>query len=188
MFNIFEPEQLRDAMGTDRCSFGMPFIQASLNPDGKLKARIGAGEQKTKMNDERWVRLFNAAGLPAVFKPEMLLWLRCHVPLCVAFESVSVAAVRRSGGASWTEALTIARGLQESLSLVQRSGYRLLPGKQGTAARCASSRTCRNALVHVAHPFLPGTPGHRRGREPCADCGDGEACRRNHASACRPED
>ncbi len=127
MFNTFEPEQLRDTIGADRCSFGMPFIQASLEPDGRLSAKIGAGGQKTKMNNERWTSLFNAAQIPAVFEPEMLLWLRCHVPLCVAFESISVAAMRRGRGASWAEAITIARGLQAGLTLVQRLGYRLYP-------------------------------------------------------------
>jgi 2-dehydropantoate 2-reductase len=29
MFNCFEPERLRDAVGAERCSFGMPFVQAS---------------------------------------------------------------------------------------------------------------------------------------------------------------
>ncbi len=127
MFNIFDPERLRDAVGADRCSFGMPFVQGSIDPNGKLNASIGAGGQKTRMNDQRWVDLLNHAGLPAIFDPEMLLWLRCHVPLCIAFESVSVAAVRRSGGASWREALTIACGLKEGLTLVQRLGYRLYP-------------------------------------------------------------
>ena len=127
MFNIFDPERLREAVGADRCSFGMPFVQGSIRPDGHLHAKIGAAGQKTKMNDARWVELFNAAGLPAVFEPEMLLWLRCHVPMCIAFESVSVRGVRRGGGASWGEALTIARGMREGFTLIQRLGYRLYP-------------------------------------------------------------
>ncbi len=127
MFNTFDPELLRDAVGADRCSFGMPFVQGSIDANGRLTAKIGAAGQKTKMNEERWVNLFNTAGLPAVFEPDMLLWLRCHVPMCIAFESVSVAGKRRGGGASWCEALTIARGLQEGFTLIQRLGYRLYP-------------------------------------------------------------
>ena len=100
MFNNFEPERLRDAVGAERCSFGMPFLQAFVDEDGKLHATIGAAGQKCKIGDSRWVDLFVAAGLPAVLEPNMLLWLRCHVPLCVAFESVSVAGMRRGGGAS----------------------------------------------------------------------------------------
>ncbi len=100
MFNNFDPERLRDAVGAERSSFGMPFVQASLDPEGKLNAKIGAAGQKTKMNHQEWVNVFIASGLPAVFEPDMLLWLRCHVPLGAAFESVCVAGVRRGGGAS----------------------------------------------------------------------------------------
>ena len=127
MFNTFHPERLRDAVGAERCSFGMPMVQGSLDQNGRLIAKIGSVGQKTKMNNERWVSLFNAAGMPTVFEPDMLLWLRCHVPMCIAFESVSVAGMRRGGGASWSEARTIARGMQESFTLIQRLGYRLYP-------------------------------------------------------------
>ena len=127
MFNNFEPEQLRDAVGAERCFFGMPFVQARLDGAGKLSAKIGAAGQKSKINNQEWVNLFNAAGLPAVFESNMLLWLRCHVPLGAAFESVSVAAMRRGGGASWKEAMVIARGAQASFTLIQRLGYRIYP-------------------------------------------------------------
>ena len=127
MFNTFDPERLQDAIGAERCSFGMPFIQATIEADGKLKATIGAGGQKSKMNDRATVDIFNAAGLPAAFEPDMLLWLRCHVPLGVAFESVCVAAKRRAGGASWNESMIVARGMRESFTLIKRLGYRLYP-------------------------------------------------------------
>ncbi len=127
MFNNFDPETLRDALGADRCSFGMPFLQANLTADGKLDAKIGAAGQKSKMNSKEWVKVFQEAGLPAVLEPNMLLWLRCHVPLGAAFESVSVAGVRRGGGASWAESVAIAQGMQESFTLIQRLGYRLYP-------------------------------------------------------------
>ncbi len=127
MFNTFEPERLQDALGADRCAFGMPFVQATVDKEGKLRSTIGAGGQKSKMSRQESVDLFNAAGLPAVLEPDMLLWLRCHVPLCVAFESISYAAVRRGGGASWMEAMAVARGMQESFTLIQRLGYPLYP-------------------------------------------------------------
>ena len=75
-------------------------------------------------------RAFNSAGLPAVFERDMLLWLRCHVPMCIAFESVSVAGKRRDAGASWSEALTIAQRMQEGFTLIQRLGYRLYPASK----------------------------------------------------------
>ena len=127
MFNQFDPERLRDLTGPERCSFGMPFVQATLSADGVLKSTIGAGGQKSKMDSRQWVELFAAAGLPAIFEPRMLLWLRCHVPLCIAFESVSVAGVQRGGGASWGEAMVIAHGMQESFRLIRRLGYELYP-------------------------------------------------------------
>ncbi len=127
MFNTFHPEHLQDAIGVERCSFGMPFVQAELDNDGRLKATIGAGGQKTIMSQQRWVDVFNAAGLPAALEPDMPLWLRCHVPLCVAFESVSVAGERRGGGASWGEALVLARGIRASFMLIKNLGYRVYP-------------------------------------------------------------
>ena len=64
------------------------------------------------------VAMFNAAGIPAALEPAMARWLRCHVPVCVTFESVSVAAVRRGGGATWQAATARARGLHAGFALV----------------------------------------------------------------------
>jgi 2-dehydropantoate 2-reductase len=66
----------------------------------------------------------------------MLPWLWTHALLSIAFESVSVAGVHRGGGASWGEAMRIARGVQESVALIRALGHpvypsgkaRLLPG------------------------------------------------------------
>ena len=128
MFNIFDPERLQEMIGVERCSFGMPFVQATLDGNGRLKATIGAAGQKTIMSRQRWVDVFNAAGLPTALERDMPLWLRCHVPLCVAFESVSVAGERRGGGASWKEALVLARGIHASFMLIKGLGYRVYPG------------------------------------------------------------
>ncbi len=135
MFNNFDPERLRDALSADRCSFGMPFVQASVDQDGRLKASVGAAGQKSKIDRQEWVDVFVEAGLPAVLEPKMLLWLRCHVPLCVAFESISVAGVRRGGGASWGESLVIARGMQEGFALIQGLGYQLYPSGKARLKR-----------------------------------------------------
>ncbi len=128
MFNTFDPERLQEAVGVGRCSFGMPFVQATLDGDGKLNATIGAAGQKTLMSQQRWIDVFNGAGLPAAVERDMPLWLRCHVPLCVAFESVSVAGVRRGGGASWGEALVLARGVHASFGLIKGLGHPVYPG------------------------------------------------------------
>lgn len=126
MFNTFEPCRLSDAVGADRCTFGMPFVQAKLDVDGRLVSRIGAG-QKTLMAEQRWVEVFAAAGIPATCESDMPLWLRCHAPLCVAFESVSVAAVRRGGAASWHEARVLARGVDAGFRLIEALGSPVYP-------------------------------------------------------------
>lgn len=127
MFNTFRPERLESAIGKERCVFGMPFVQATLDGDGRLKATIGAGGQKTLLGIRRWAEMFAAAGLPARLEPDMSLWLRCHAPLCVAFESVSVAAKRRGGGASWGKAMTLARGVHACFALIRRLGFGIYP-------------------------------------------------------------
>ncbi len=136
MFNTFEPERLREAVGAERCAFGMPFVQANFDQEGRLKATIGAGGQKTLMDQSRWVDLFNAAGLPAAHEPDMPLWLRCHAPMCVAFESVSVAGERRNGGASWREALVLARGMHESFALIKALGHPIYPRSKARLNGC----------------------------------------------------
>jgi 2-dehydropantoate 2-reductase len=73
------------------------------------------------------VDLFNTAGLPAALEPEMPLWLLCHTPLCVAFESVSVAGERRGGGASWGESLVLARGVHATFAVIKSLGYQIYP-------------------------------------------------------------
>ena len=127
MFNNFHPERFQAAIGTPRCSFGMPFVQATWAADFKLKATIGAAAQKTLIGRKSWVDLFNAAGLPAALEADMPLWLRCHVPLCVAFESVSVSGERRGGGVSWGQAIVLARGLRAGFALIEGLGFPLYP-------------------------------------------------------------
>ncbi|MHB8287564.1 MAG: ketopantoate reductase family protein [Caulobacteraceae bacterium] len=127
MANTFAPERWQAAIGRERCAFGMPFVQANMDGDGRLKVVISAGGQKTLMGLQRWVDVFNAAGLPSALEPDMPLWLRCHVPLCVAFESVSVAGERRGGGASWGEAMILARGVHASFALIASLGYDIYP-------------------------------------------------------------
>jgi 2-dehydropantoate 2-reductase len=127
MFNTFEPERLEEAIGVERCAFGMPFVQAIFDADGRLKATIGTAGPKTIMSRQRWVDVFRAAGVPAALERDMSLWLRCHVPLCVAFESVSVTGERRGGGASWSEAFVLARGIHASNLLIRVLGYRVYP-------------------------------------------------------------
>jgi 2-dehydropantoate 2-reductase len=126
MHNTFEPETQRDAVGAARCSFGMPFVMATVDSEGRLHATINSS-QRTLMSEQRWVDLFNAAGIPSSLEKQMLLWLRCHVPLGVAMESAAAHGQRRRGGATWAEATTIARGAQQAWALTTRLGYKLYP-------------------------------------------------------------
>ena len=130
MFNTFDPGHVEAAVGVERCAFGMPFIQSRLDPEGRLDVTIGAGGQKTLMSQARWVDVFKAAGLPAGFEPDMKLWLRCHAPLCVAFESVSIAATDRGDGASWSEAMTLARGVKAGFGLIKALGQEVHPASK----------------------------------------------------------
>lgn len=128
MFNTFMPERLQAEIGLERCAFGMPFIQATLNVQGRLRVAIGGTGQKTIMDQRRWVDVFTDAGLPTALEPQMPLWLRCHAPLCVAFESVSAAGERRGAGASWSEALVLAKGVHACFALITALGYPIYPG------------------------------------------------------------
>jgi 2-dehydropantoate 2-reductase len=136
MFVTFEPERLQEAIGADRFAFGMPFVQAMLHNDGKLKVAIGIAGQKTIMSRPRWVDLFNAAGLPAALEPDTPLWLRSQVPPVCTFEGVSVAGERHKGGASWDEAIVVARGVHESLALLKELGYRVYPRSKARLNCC----------------------------------------------------
>lgn len=127
MFNTFDPERLRDAAGERRCSFGMPFVAATLDSQGGLDSQVGAA-RKTLHGERQWADLFSKAGVPSAFEPRMELWLRCHAPMCVAMESIAVAAKRRGAGASWAEAMVVARGLRGGFAIVSGLGERLYPG------------------------------------------------------------
>lgn len=184
MFNTFETERLSAAVGRHRASFGMQFVMATLECDGRLASKINPS-QKTLHGDPRWAELFEQAGMPSRHEAAMPRWLRCHVPLCIAMESICVVAERRGGGASWAEAGVVARGLVAGFDVVKSSGLRLYPAAKAVLAsspvpvlrgmlwlvsRIASFRKllanglpeCRMliddmaAAAHKARPPLPG--------------------------------
>ncbi len=127
MFNTFEPEALVEAIGAERCALGMPFVQAKLDGDGQAEGEHRGGRAEDAAGEQRWVDLFAAAGLPAALEPDMPAWLRSHAPLCVAFEAVSIAGIRRGGGASWRRALVLARGVHAAFRLIEALGHPLHP-------------------------------------------------------------
>jgi 2-dehydropantoate 2-reductase len=74
------------------------------------------------MGQQRWVELFNRPGLPAALGPDMPLWLRCHAPLCVAFESVSVAACGAGAARPAPRPSRSHTGVHESFALIEGLG------------------------------------------------------------------
>ena len=130
MFNCLTPECLSAGFTTQdqpRVSYGMPFVQATMDAQGLLHATVSSWT-KSLMSDPQVVALFNAAGIPSTHEPEMQLWLTCHVPLGAAILSTcSTAQGKRKGGATWAEAMAGARGLHQGFALVKRMGHRLYP-------------------------------------------------------------
>lgn len=126
-FNTFVPEHLQQAVGLGRAALGMPFIQSNLDTSGRLTATVGRGGQRSLTSDPKWADIFQAAGLPAQFESKMALWLRCHAPLCVAFESISVTGERRGGGAPWHSAYALALGIRACFRLIRSEGYEIYP-------------------------------------------------------------
>lgn len=126
MFNIFDPERLVDAIGEKSVSFGMPMVLAALDRGGRLTTTISAN-RRTIHGEQRWVALFEASGIPSVLEPDMMGWLRCHVPICIGMEAVAVAAKRRNGGASWRETMVVAQGMAACFSIIKQLGHPVFP-------------------------------------------------------------
>lgn len=99
MFNTFCPEYLQQVVGVERAVLGMPFIQSNVDARGLITTSVGGSGQQTLTSNQECANIFKASGLPTQFEGEMALWLKCHVPLCVAFESISVTGERRGSGA-----------------------------------------------------------------------------------------
>ena len=129
MLVSFNPERLGAAVGNERCSFGMPAVMARLDAEGKLSPKISP-RQKTLHGNRRWMELFIGAGIPSAFDPNMPLWLRCHVPLTVAMESVCVAGKRRDRATSWRDAGVNARGMRAGYAIIRGLGDPIYPGSK----------------------------------------------------------
>ncbi len=135
MCNTFNPDVLSDAVGAERSAFGMPFLQADFDGEGRLVATIGAGGQKSILSRQSLVDQFNAASVPASFEGNMPLWLRCHTPLCIAFQSACAVGERRRGGCGWGEARVVAGGVVEAFALIRALGYRVYPASKARLSR-----------------------------------------------------
>jgi len=131
--NRLDPQQTCDALGAARCVFGFPMQQAFVEADGAVHmAPAPASGQRTVLGDRRWVDIFNSAGMPSSFQEDMLLWLRCHLPVSMAFESACILAEQQqpaAGGLSWADACRVACAAQQGLALLVHTGCQLHPDR-----------------------------------------------------------
>ncbi|XYH98003.1 ketopantoate reductase family protein [Sorangium sp. So ce1128] len=135
MFNTFEPlGRLRDAVGAARFAFGFPAILATLD-DGRLTSKIVTRGMVTPVTDAAWARVFTDAGIPAVVQSDMESWLRTHAAFVVPAMVATVAAHARQAGVSWTEAMNLARAMDEGFRLVRQLGNTITPAPMATLSR-----------------------------------------------------
>jgi 2-dehydropantoate 2-reductase len=133
MFVTPEAERLRSAVGARRATFGMAAVLATLDSDGRLGLTIP--KAKAMQGDQRWVDLFQAAGMPSTLERDMGRWLRSQTPLTIAMEGVAVAGMRHKRGATWAEAKTGARGLRAGFSILRELGETPYPGSKNQISR-----------------------------------------------------
>jgi 2-dehydropantoate 2-reductase len=133
MFVTPEAGRLRSAVGARRATFGMAAVLATLDGDGKLGLTIP--KTKAMHGDQRWVDLFEAAGMPSSLEEDMGRWLRSQTPLTIAMESVAVAGMRHKRGATWAEAKTGAKGLRAGFSILRGHGETPYPGSKNQISR-----------------------------------------------------
>lgn len=158
--NNWNPAAVRATLGP-RAAFGMPFLQSFLDPQGHVNFNLGF--QKSFVGSQVWVDVLSGAGVPAQMEGEMEHWLRCHAPVCVAFEGASIAAVKRNGGASWGEAMVYARGVHAAFALLEKQGVELYPwGKvwiNRTAPQVFASMLWGMTKVKSVRDLLGAVPG-----------------------------
>lgn len=135
MFNTFESlDRLRDAVGSARFAFGFPAILASLE-DGTLTSEIVNRGMVTTVTDAAWAKVFTDAGIVAVAHPDIESWLRTHAAFVVPAMIASVMAHTRRAGVSWTEAMKLARAIEEGFRLVRRLGNTITPAPMVVVSR-----------------------------------------------------
>jgi 2-dehydropantoate 2-reductase len=133
MFVTPEADRLRAAVGAHRATFGMAAVLSTLDSDGKLNLTIP--KSKSMQGDQRWVDLFQAAGLPSTLEQDMGRWLRSQAPLTIAMEGVAAAGMQHKRGATWTEAKTGAQVLRAGYSIVRELGETPYPRSKAQMSR-----------------------------------------------------
>jgi 2-dehydropantoate 2-reductase len=128
MFVTPEAERLKTAVGARRATFGMAGVLATIDSDGKLDLKIG--RTNSMQGDQRWVDLFQAAGMPSKLEADMGRWLRSQTPLTIAMESVAITGMQHTRGASWAEAKVGAQGLRAGFSILRELGETPYPASK----------------------------------------------------------
>jgi 2-dehydropantoate 2-reductase len=133
MFVTPQAERLRAAVGAHRATFGMAAVLATLDRDGRLGLTIP--RTKAMQGDQRWVDLFQTAGMPSVLQQDMGRWLRSQTPLTIAMEGVAVAGMRHKRGATLAEAKTGGRALRGGYAILRGLGETPYPGSKNQISR-----------------------------------------------------
>ena len=128
MFVTPEADRLRSAIGADRVTFGLGALLATLDDEGRLGLTIP--KTRAPQGDQRWVDLFQEAGMPAKLEKDMGRWLRYQTPLTIAMESVALTGMQHRRGATWAEARTGARGLRAGFSIFREAGETPYPASK----------------------------------------------------------
>lgn len=131
-------------MGDHPRTFGMPAINASLDTDGRLTIKIS--RQKTLHGDQRWVDLFNAAGIPSAREDNMPLWLRCHAPMTAAMERVAAAKQHSDKRGFRQQSRTAAHGMRAGFAIIRALGDPLYRRSKAAMSR-APGRCSRSSSV-----------------------------------------
>jgi 2-dehydropantoate 2-reductase len=133
MFVTPQADRLRSAVGAGRATFGMAAVLATLDSDGQLQLTIP--RTKAVQGDQRWVDLFQAAGMPSRLEQDMGRWLRSQTPLTIAMEGVAIAGMRHRRGATRAEANSGARALHAGFSILRDLGESPYPGSKHQISR-----------------------------------------------------
>jgi 2-dehydropantoate 2-reductase len=167
MFNTFERlDRLREAVGASRFTFGFPAILASLD-DGRLASEIVTRGMVTTVTEEHWAKVFTAAGIVAVAHADMESWLRTHAVFVVPAMIAGVHAHARRAGIPWSEAMALARAMDEGFGVVRALGNSITPSPMGLVSAMpiamkawmlwALSRTAMLQKTGAAGPGEPRT-------------------------------
>jgi 2-dehydropantoate 2-reductase len=135
MFITPEAARLQAAVGADRTTFGFAGVLAVLRDDGKLDLQIPKRNPKALHGDQRWVDLFEAAGMPSKLEPQMERRLRAFAPMTMSMEAVAISGMQHRRGATWAEARAGARGAKSAYAILRELGDAPYPGMPSLMSR-----------------------------------------------------